>query len=309
MDKKIILSMTTIPCRQGRLSENIPSILMQTYVFDVLLINVDDNLTDEEYQWYNDFAKQDERIIINKSEAKWRSCNKLLPALKLYSDDIIITIDDDIYYPKDSIKELVEQYEKTPDCIIAHEVQPILINDNKISYLNGLDVKLKQVEWGKYMSNCALYPPHSFDGTDLFNYDKMMYYTNGVHDELWFWLNSTLNKVKVIGLNFIRTFSTDIKTPWQEGEVRLADYNNDNSILESYMVKINESYGKQLLEIILNDKPEFILNKDNIALFCHEYKVINSLYNYGFKINTDDLTSGWIYTLYSLIKNNNNFVY
>ena len=308
MDKKVVISMATMPCRKERISENIESILNQTYHFDILLINVDDNLNDDEYQWYNDFAKQDERIIINKSEAKWRSCNKLLPALNMYPDDLIISIDDDIYYPKDVIKELIEQHKKTPEYIIAHEVQPILINDNKISYFNGLDVKLKQVEWGKYMSNCALYPPHSFDGTDLFNYDKMMYYTNGVHDELWFWFNSTLNKIKVIGLNFIRTFATDIKTPWKEGEFRLADFNNDKTVLDSYMIKINESYGKDLLEIILNDKPVFVLNKDNVALFCHELDIIKKIYNYGFKLNIDNLTSGWKMVLKQVL-NGNKFCY
>ena len=133
--KKIIISMTTIPCRKKRLEENLPSILNQSYKFNKLVINIDDNLTKEDYLFYNSLKKLDKRIKINKADAKWRSCNKLLPTLKLYPEDIIITIDDDIYYPVDSIKYLVEEYKKNPECIIAHEINPIYTDVYEILYL------------------------------------------------------------------------------------------------------------------------------------------------------------------------------
>ena len=203
--------MTTIPSRKERLEENISSILNQTAFFDTLVINIDDNLSNEDYEWYYDFAKTSDKIMINRANAMWRSCNKLLPTLLLFPDDVIITVDDDVYYPADCFKYLLEQHSKTPNYIVSHEVNPIIIENNFITYLNGFDVKVNQYQWGKYLSNCCLFPPHVFDNTDLMDYNKMMTCTNGTHDELWFWVNSTLNNVKCVGLNYIRTFAYDVK--------------------------------------------------------------------------------------------------
>lgn len=303
MNKKVIVSMTTIPCRQKRLAENVESLLTQSYNFNVLLINIDDNLSDEEYQWYEDFAKQDYRIVINKSEAKWRSCNKLLPALTMYPDDIIITVDDDIYYPKDSLKELIKIYVNNPDCIIVHEINPLDLRDDKINYFNAYDIKMGQKEWGKYLSNCALFPPKVFEGTDLFDYDKMMYCTDGNHDELWFWVNSTLNNIKVIASPYIRTFNPDVRSEWQEDEYRLCKI-NDDSMMKVYADRITELYGKRLLHNITNNKTEFILTTDNVQHFCATYQTIKSIFYYGFTVDMSRLTNAWRHTVNWVMQGN-----
>lgn len=301
MVKKIIVSMTTIPSRKERLKENIFSILNQSVSFDKLVINIDDNLSKDDYKWYKKFAKISDKIIFNKASAKWRSCNKLLPTLLLFPDDVIITIDDDVYYPVDCFKYLLEQHTKTPGYIVSHEVNPILIENNFITYLNSYDIKVNQFQWGKYLSNCCLFPPHVFDGTDLMDYDKMMACTKGTHDELWFWVNSTLNKVKCVGLNYIRTFAYDVKRNWSADEYRLTHINEKQDSIDDYMKEINKMYGTRLIENINNDKVVFVLNKDNVGQFCASIKYIKLLYSYGFSIKSDGLTSGWIKTVEDVI--------
>lgn len=296
MDKKVIISMTTIPCRQERLKANINSILEQSYIFDKLIINVDDNLSNEEYEFYNNFSEIDKRIVINKSDAKWRSCNKLLPTLKLYPDEVIITCDDDIYYPIDCFKELIDQYNKTPDCIIAHEVNPIIINNDftYVDVFNGYDIKLKQKEYGKYLSNCCLFPPHVFDNTDLFDYEKMMECTNGTHDELWFWVNSMLNSIQCIGLNYVHSFGPEHLKEYTENEYALHHINSQNDVMRAYMDKINHLYGKQILEHIKNKKPVFNIDHNNIYSFFFALPYIKYIYWYGYNINCQTLTKDWL---------------
>ena len=184
-----VLSMTTVPSRKKRLEENLESILSQTYKFDKLVINLDDNLSEEDINWYKDLIKKDSRIEIGFGESKWRSCNKLLPTLKKYPDDIVITVDDDIYYPEECIERLINKHKEYPEVIVAHEINPLYINKKShiAFYMNTFDIKLEQIEFGKYFSNCTLYPSHVFDNTDLYDYDKMMKVTNGNHDEYWFW--------------------------------------------------------------------------------------------------------------------------
>ena len=60
-----------------------------------------------------------------------------------------------------------------------------------------------------------------------------------------------------------------------------------------YSKNITELYGERLLNIIKNNKTEFILTKDNVQHFCLAYDTIKILYNYGFVVNTDLLTASW----------------
>ena len=293
---KTIISMATIPSRKARLKENLPSIINQSYPFDTLILNILDNLSDDDYVFYEDLKSMDKRIILNRVEQKWRSCNKLLPALKLYPNDIIITIDDDIYYPKDSFQTLMQQWVETPNCIIAHEINPILLlkNNTYITYLNGFDVKLMQKEWGKYLSCCTLFPPHVFDNTEVFDYDKMMEVTQGVHDELWFWINSTLNGVMCVGLNYVKSFMPEMLTPWTEGEEKLADINGSTEKVTEYMDKINDIYGEKLLSVILNKKAKFTITKDNLYGFLYTLPWIRAIYGNNCKIVYQGLTKSWV---------------
>jgi hypothetical protein len=304
MEKKVIVSMATMPCRIKRLKENLPSILNQSYKFDKLVINVDDknDVSENDLMFYN--SLKNEIIEINICKNKWRSCNKLLPTLEKYPEDIIITIDDDIYYPIDSFKCLIEQYNKTPDCIIAHEVHPLIIKNNYITYFNGVDIKLKQKEWGKYLSACCLFPPHVFDGTELYNFDKMMECTNGTHDELWFWINSTLNGVQCVGLNYVFSFGVETLTPYSDDEFALFKINCNNDAINAYMDIINKNYGEKLLKQIKNKDVVFNIDENNIYSYFFLLPYINNFYNYGYKIECSTLTKAWKTKLLNVVKNN-----
>lgn len=288
----VIVSMTTIPKRQKRLMDNLPYLLNQSYRYDKLIINIDDNLSEEDYKWYEGLKKYDDRIEINKAEARWRSCNKLLPTLKKYPHDIIITCDDDIAYEKDSFLRLVQEYMKHPQCIIALEANPITIDKNGfINYVNGYDVMLQQVCWSKYLSNCCLFPPYSFDD-DLFDYDKMLECTKGLHDELWAWVCSTLHGVQSISLNYVRSLADDMLEPYSNDEYCLSHYNNTNENILDYMQRIDKMYGKRLLEEV-NKKPVvFTITNENIYSFYFLLPYIKGLYANSV-IRMENLTASW----------------
>lgn len=301
-----IVSMTTIPKRKERLTDNLPSLLNQSFKYDKLVINIDDNLSEEDYKWYESLKEKDNRIEINKCESRWRSCNKLLPTIKKYPEDVVITVDDDIYYPVDTIKLLVETYEKNKDCIITHEINPISFNRDMtyVSYENAYDVMLLQREWGKYFSNCCLFPPHVFDGSDLFDFDKMMECTNGTHDELWFWVQSTINGVQCIGLNYVRSFAPEMLKQYEEGEYQLTTFNNTSEKIEGYMKKINDMYGERLIKNITSKNVTFKITKDNIYAFFFLLPYIRQTYWYGFDLEFNTLTTDWRNKLLDVIRNN-----
>ena len=115
----IIVSIKTMYCRIHMLKVNIKSILAQKDYFDKLVIVIDNNLTEEQYKEYYEFEKLDDKIsILKEDEHKWRSCNKLLPVMKRYPNDDIITLDDDTYYPIETLKLLIEKHKEFPNIIL-----------------------------------------------------------------------------------------------------------------------------------------------------------------------------------------------
>ena len=294
-----IVSMTTIPSRLHMLEVNLESLLNQSYQFDKLVINIDDNISKEDLEKYEKLKAISSKIELNQCESKWRSCNKLLPTLQRYPNDVIITVDDDVYYQDKCIEELVKHYELLPTpqkIIIAHEINPIFIKqqENYVGYYNTWDYKFKQVEYGKYLSNCCLFPPHVFDGTMLFDYEKMMKYTNGLHDELWFWLCSTLNGIQCIGLNYIQSFEGEVKVKYEEGDFTLGSINGQANVIKDYMDKISKDFGEQLIGQIKSKPTLFTITKDNIYALLAFQDNLKQLYNYGFQIQFyKDLTSYW----------------
>lgn len=291
---KLIVSMTTIPSRFKRLEENLPSLLeYQTYKVEKLRINLDDCLSEEQLKPYKELQEKYHQIELGTGEKRWRSCNKLLPTVKDYPDAVIITVDDDIYYKEKTIETLVKEYETNQDCIIAQEVNPIVIEDEKWKFLMSYDVMMKQKEWGKYLSNCALYPPHTFDGTDLYDYDKMHYCTDSKDDELWFCINSTLNGVQCIGLNYYHSLAPEVKTPYSEGEYQLTDSNKMQDFIDWKCDRVNELYGERLIKAIESKCELFTITNDNVYTFLYLRPFIRNLYPNAEVVFADDVTTSW----------------
>ncbi len=295
---KIIVSLTTYPKRFDCLVKSIHGIVSQTYYdkVDIFYINVDDNLTEDDYSRYETLKRIDSKIQIKICPAKWKSCNKLVWVYKDHPDDMIICFDDDKYYPSETIERLYKEWEKHKNCIVAYEINPIIMRpDGKVYYLNSIDAMMLQVEYGKYLSNACLFPPNSF--TDLlFNYDEMMYITNGHHDELWFWIVSTLKGVPCIGLDYTFSLSIDEGVQLCNMESDLTNINADANTIEGYNVRLNERYGKQLSEILLNNPVKFYVTHSSVLKLTGNIGMINALYgNFPIHVICDNTVStSWI---------------
>jgi hypothetical protein len=125
-----------------------------------------------------------------------RSYTKLIPALCEFPDDILITADDDVYYPSEWFKLLKDAYIKNPDKICFHRAHEIKLDENKnikpyMEWRHGINT----VENPKCLFPTGvggvLYPPHSFNN-DFF--DKTKYQTLApTADDVWFWAMARQN--------------------------------------------------------------------------------------------------------------------
>lgn len=198
---KLIISLTSFPERMHDIHYCIYSLFNQTLKADRIILWLARD------QFLNKEADIPETVLEFQKyglEIKWcenlYSYKKLIPALKEFPDDIIITADDDIYYEPDCIEKLYNSSMETPATIVCHrchllktdktgEILPYKKWKKKIS---GETVGYKNFFTG---AGTVLYPPHCLykDITDKDLFTKLA----PKADDIWFWAMAVLNNTKI----------------------------------------------------------------------------------------------------------------
>ncbi|MDL2314904.1 hypothetical protein LJC16_01450 [Bacteroidales bacterium OttesenSCG-928-C19] len=179
----------------------IETILRQTKKPDKIILW----LSEEQFQSKNDLPKnllilQKRGLTIELRSGDFRSHKKYFYTLREYPNDIMITVDDDIFYPTDMIRNLIQQSKKYPKCVIANYTRIISYNENQISpYIqweyNYYKINIEHLFFGS--GGGTLFPPNSLP-TDATNSDIFMSICPTADD---IWLNAMC---KCAGFN-IRT--------------------------------------------------------------------------------------------------------
>lgn len=127
-DKKIIVSLTSYPLRFYCLNQVIESILRQTKKADKIVLYLSEaEVSEKESALPADF----QNLLKNGSvEVRWvqkslKPHNKYFYAFQDFSDDLVVTIDDDIIYPQNLIETLYNSYLAHPDCVSAMRVHVV----------------------------------------------------------------------------------------------------------------------------------------------------------------------------------------
>lgn len=137
-----------------------------------------------------------------------RSYRKLIPALKDFPDAVIVTVDDDVYYDKDMLSDLLTLHNKYPDAIIANRVK---IVDPSQPYKNW-----KKIRWYDFLTEKikidpriiqtgvggVLYPPHALKAEMLD--EKLFMNLAPTTDDIWFWASAIANGRTVIPMPYGR---------------------------------------------------------------------------------------------------------
>lgn len=212
---KLIISLTSYPARIPALHHTLKTLLNQTLKADMVILwlapeqfpNGESDLPNEildlkglglTIDWYHDI----------------RSYKKLIPALKKYPNDIIVTADDDILYPDNWLELMYEGYKKHPYSVQCHRAFDIKVKDNEIlpyktwgrgeiiPNLGAYGVKSSQTAVGfkNFFTGGAgaLYPPQCLH-PDALN-EELFTKISPTEDDVWFWAmairnNTTINVV------------------------------------------------------------------------------------------------------------------
>lgn len=199
-EQNVIASLTSWEKRIGSAHLAIKTILNQTHLPDLTVLY----LAEEEFpQREKELPKELLALRSKHFEIRWvekniRSYKKLIPALKDFPNDVIITFDDDLFFHKDLVKRLITAYIENPQAIHCHRVRNVTFNEGgKLSYSKTAHIPYECPSYLNKLSGGAacLYPPHSLH-EDILREDKFMTLAP-TNDDLWFWLMGVLNGRRV----------------------------------------------------------------------------------------------------------------
>ena len=167
-------------------AQQFPSGKIPSYLEDLLTLN-----TFFEVRFYN-------QVI--------RSYTKLIPAIQDFPNDIIITIDDDVRYHKNMLRDLLYLHKQIPDVIIANRAKKIKLNAPYRQwkkyrwyhfFAKRLHFSFKNIQTGV---GGVLYPPNSLNqemiDSDIF---KEIAATT---DDIWFWAAAVANGTYILPFPF-----------------------------------------------------------------------------------------------------------
>lgn len=129
---------------------------------------------------------------------------KLIPSLKAYPESVIVTIDDDILYPYDTLELLFSTYQKHPQCICANRIMDITLNNQgrptSLPTWKELDDKDRVSKLNFFEGvGAVLYPPCCFTSEVL----NQSVFTEicPTADDVWFNCMALLSKTYVVSAN------------------------------------------------------------------------------------------------------------
>ena len=291
-DKKIIVSLTSFPERINDIHYCIYSLLTQNFKPDmVILWLAEEQFPNKEEDLFGDLLK----LRNNGLTIKWYhdigSYKKLIPVLKEYPDDYIVTADDDIFYHNSWLENMWNQYKKFPNTIITSKARRITFNSNNLidDYANW---EVINENMGSSFLNFpigsggTLYFPNSLN-EKVFDESLFLELCPTV-DDVWFWAMAIINKSKITIIDEPLDSFKYINVARESGVLKESTLNNTNEMKNIQMNNVVNKFPK-LLEFIKGNsmKKNGINEHVNIGRFasCTSRDAFRSAYNPGYKNN------------------------
>ena len=236
---QIIVSLTSYPARMPFVHVALNTLLTQTLKPDrVILWLAEEQFPNKE----NDIPEEVLKLKNYGLEIRWcediKSYKKLLPSLREFPEDIIVTADDDLIYDKDWLEKLYKSYEKTPNCIHVHRVSRLIYHEgNTLTKPSQRSALFSLYSEPSYLNSVfggsgCLYPPHTLS-EEVFNMENCNK-TVGFADDLWFWAMATLKGTKICEVS---GGDSNFKVVAGTTETALSkEHANDNFIEKYYRV-------------------------------------------------------------------------
>lgn len=269
---KVIVSLTSYPKRIHVVHEVIKSLWNQTRCADKIILYLSiEEFPEKEANLPKELL---EMIGIGGFDIEWvggnlKSHKKYYYSLQKYSQEIVITVDDDKEYAKTLISDLLDGYRNFPKAICARCARIIIRKNKDLENYQEWDLcKDKHFELPN-MNICAigaggvLYPPNCAL-QDWFNQKNILELAEK-QDDLWLKFNEIVNEIPVAYIKPTQEDKQIVGT--NETALSMMNlYNGENDVcinkLCEYVRKDNPVIFHNWLASLMT-KEEFVLEKKN----------------------------------------------
>lgn len=251
--EKLILSMTTYPAREGVVGLTIKSLLNQNTPVDRFVIW----LAEEQYpdkkipDVFQEFLSYGVEI---KFCDDLRSHKKYYYTMQENPNDLVITVDDDVIYPENTIEKLLRGHEKYPDTVICNQARWVELKDNKFAPYSDWKTYLpKQIKYPNFAIlpiGCGgvLYPPKSL--SELVFDKELIHLLAPYGDDLWLKFMEIYNGTRaMVSCDHQRGLS-DVKT---KGVLQRLSNHNVNGGMNDKAITMLSDYFPEIKDKIKND--------------------------------------------------------
>ena len=251
-DKSLYISLTSFPQRIPFVYYTILSLMNQTEkVNGIYLYLAEEQFPNKE----NDLPQKLLHLTTVGLTIKWtsdtRSYKKLLPILETNWNDVIITCDDDVFYPRDWLKYLLISYKAHPneihssmitrlckknDCFDELAEEFIPDDTNRSSFFNKV-----------LGAGGVLYPPDSLN-KEVLNIEAAQKLAP-TSDDIWFWGMAVLNHTKIRLIE--NGLKKHIYVPHSQDGEALTKINDTGNEERPFYIHLNSVINKYKLADIL----------------------------------------------------------
>ncbi|MBU4259953.1 MAG: hypothetical protein KKH45_11305 [Proteobacteria bacterium] len=234
---EVTVSLTTTSFRIHQISKVIRTLLNQSYIPErvVLWVSLEPYLKDEGVNEIDIPAKLKKMQSKSIFEIAWTknigSYRKLIPSLMKY-EGVIVTADDDTFYPRDWLKRLFDMYLENPHHICCYRGTKMQKNNDGSFVLYAKWKSFESDENGRYCfptgKDGILYPLESLS-REVFN-EEAFKKLAPTGDDIWFKAMSMLNNTLVRKIRDHKDFPT-LPSSDETGLLSINKVANDEQII------------------------------------------------------------------------------
>lgn len=206
--QQIIVSLTSFPAAIPYAAQAVQSILNGSVLPDKVILYLTFSQFGESGipQELQKLANDNSRFEIRDYPRDIRSYRKLIPALSDFPDAIIVTIDDDVAYHKNMLRDLLRLHKQMPQAVLAHRAKRMKPDEPYRKWkkyrwyhflLKKIHTSFKNIQTGV---GGVLYPPHSLK-KEMMNVELFTELAPTT-DDIWFWAAGVANDIPVIPVPF-----------------------------------------------------------------------------------------------------------
>ncbi|HZK54086.1 MAG TPA: glycosyltransferase family A protein [Desulfosporosinus sp.] len=247
---QVVVSLTSFPPKMDRLWMVLESLLRQTTKPDRLLLW----LATTQFPSLEDV---DARVrALEKRGLEIRFCEDLKShkkyyyAMQVFPDDLVITVDDDIFYPETLIEDLLTKHLEYPECVVCYRAHTITLTEGKVNKYTQWDQRSKGISGPSHRllatnGGGVLYPPKCLS-EETFNL-KALQALSPNSDDLWLKCMGTLHNTKTVKVypTYSEVFTTLGSEDSGLSKSNVTEGQNDaqlKNILERYSIDFYERF-------------------------------------------------------------------